>query len=109
MESIDGIERMPRSLAKGPPAFVANRVDGGQADNLFESLELADNNRAMRPGTGPGHIEMVAARFGRVPGASAGRDVLAKGIGLARKFAFTELLVGKLRLNRHVKMVPRRS
>ena len=48
---------------------------------------------------------MIAARLCRIPGMAAGRDVAAKRIRLAFKFAFSGVFLRKLRLNAHEKRV----
>ncbi len=92
---------MARPFAERPAPLVADRVHDRHADDVFELLELSHNDRPMRPGTGPGDIEMVAAARRRVAGTPIGSDPALKGIRLPDEGAFAALLVWKLCLTGH--------
>jgi hypothetical protein len=66
------------------PAVVQHvRMNDGNADSVFETLEPAEDQRAMRPGTGERHVQVVASSRGREPaisgrpGRAVGRDPVA--------------------------------
>src|SRR5690606_22621827 len=61
-ESVHRVGRVAGPLAKGPAAFVANGIEDGHADGVFESEESPDDDRATGPGAGQGDIEMIPAR-----------------------------------------------
>ena len=92
---------MPRPLAERPTPLVADRVHDGHADDVFEFLEFPHDDRPMRPGAGPGDIEMVAAACRLVAGVTVRGDPTLKGIRLPDEGAFNILFVWKLCLNGH--------
>src|SRR5690606_34229343 len=56
-------------------------------DHVFQALQLADDQRAMRPGTGQRHVEVVAARRGSEVARAVGADPAAEGAVLADEAA----------------------
>lgn len=72
-----------------PASLIANRINDGHADDVFQLLELADDGRAVRPWAGPRDIEMVAPFRGRLARAPISRDMPTKGVLLAREFALS--------------------
>ena len=101
LKAVNGIERMARPFAECPAPLVADRVHDRHADDLFEFLEFSYNDRPMRPGAGPGDIEMVAALRRRITGTTIRGHPVPKDIRLPREGSFDTLFVWKLRLNRH--------
>src|SRR5207248_3333423 len=49
-----------------PPALrPEERLDQGQRDDVIQALELAEDDRAVRPRTGERDVEVIAPRLGR--------------------------------------------
>ena len=97
-ESIYGIGGVPRPVAKRPAALIAKGIHCGHSNDVFQFLELADNDRAMRPRAGPGNVEMITAWDCGVPRTSIRSDPVAKLIPLTFELTFCVLFCRKLRL-----------
>src|SRR5262245_27260507 len=65
-------------VAEGPAVLEHQRLDDGDADDLVEPLQLADDERAVRPGAGERDVEMVASGRRLEAGASVGGHPVAK-------------------------------
>src|SRR4051794_41188499 len=87
---------MARPFAERPAALVPNRIDNGHRNCLFESLELAHDDRSVRPGTGKRNIKMIAAVLGFAGRGPVAFHPIAKGIVLTFERTVLGLLVGKL-------------
>ena len=48
-EAVDGIVAVARAVAEGPTALVAHRIDHGHADDVFQPLQMPDDDRATSP------------------------------------------------------------
>ncbi len=59
----------------------------GEADELFQALELPGDQSAVRPRTRIADVEMVAAFLGRELGAGLGRDPVPERADLALELA----------------------
>lgn len=92
--------RLPRFLIvlrrKPPPPAVPDRVHHRQPDDVIQALQLPRDDRPVRPGTGQGHIKVVAARLRREGRGAVRANPVAEGVFLALKFAVVALFVGKL-------------
>ncbi|MOA09973.1 hypothetical protein D3C78_1298400 [compost metagenome] len=63
-------------LIEGPAVFQHQVADHRHIDQIFQALELAQDQRAVRPGAGQGYIQMVASGLG-------GKTAVARGAGAA--------------------------
>ncbi len=57
---------MSGAFAEGPAPIIANRIDDGDADEGVEIFQVTNDERAMRPRTGEGDVEVIAAGLERV-------------------------------------------
>src|SRR6185437_2038296 len=62
--AVDRIGDDAGAVGEGPAVVAEQPVDGGKAYHRLQALELAKDQRAMRPGTGEADIEMIAPGFG---------------------------------------------
>src|ERR1700688_1239782 len=99
MEAVDRVCRISVAVAKSPPALVSNRVDDGHSDSTFQPFELANDDRAVRPGTCVRDIEMVAAGDRRKSGTAVGAHPMAKRVLLPDERPICGLLARELRFD----------
>ncbi|MNY24419.1 hypothetical protein D3C86_1581310 [compost metagenome] len=52
-------------LVEGPAVFQHQPADHRHIDQAFQAFELAQDQRAVGPRTGEGHVEMIATGLGR--------------------------------------------
>src|SRR5215210_2675474 len=66
-------------LAVPTPAIVAHvRADHRHGDRTFQPLELAQYDRPVRPGAGPGDVQVVPSGLGRKTARSVGRHPISE-------------------------------
>jgi hypothetical protein len=80
------------TAGEGPAALVTERVDDRHADDVFETLQPAADDRALRPGACPRDVEVVAADLRRKGGGAVGRDDIAEAALLALELAVDALV-----------------
>jgi hypothetical protein len=96
IKPIHGIFRVAGSLSKSPASIITNRIDHCHPDHVLKPLQVADDNRPVRPWTGPGNIQMVPSRFRRELRLTVRSDPCPKGVLLPHKVPRFGLLVGEL-------------
>ena len=69
---------VPGSAAELPALLAHDRLEDRHRDHAFESFELAENDRAVRVGTGQRDVEMITPALG-------GKAVLTRGSRAARR------------------------
>jgi hypothetical protein len=95
-ETVHGILGMARAVSERPAALIAHGVDDRHADRFLEAFELAQNDRAMRPGTGKRDVKVIAVARGLVRRGAVAFHPIAESIFLALEFAGLGLFFGKL-------------
>jgi len=58
------VRRPAVAILEFPAVFQHQRIDDRQRDQVFEPFQLAEDQRAMRPGAGERDIEMIAPGLG---------------------------------------------
>ena len=66
-EELEAVDRVyVLAAGEGPGALVADGIGGGHADDRLEALQQAPDDRPVRPGTGPGDVQVVTAGLGQI-------------------------------------------
>src|SRR6516164_8454394 len=86
-EPIYGIRPVPFALRKPPTTIVADRINYAHTEHRLETLQMANDDRPMRPRTRPGNVKMISTRFRQKSARSISRDPISKCIVLADKLA----------------------
>src|SRR5262249_51709337 len=95
-KSIDWVPAVTRAIAKRPTPLVSNWVDDGDADDVFEPLQFADDECARGPGTGQRDIEVVAVPLNRIRRGAVIGDPSAECVGLTFELTRDSLFIGEL-------------
>jgi len=96
LEAVHAIFGMAGTVSERPSALIAQGVDDGHADRFLEALECAQDDGAVRPGTGERDVKMITTALGLVRRGAVALHPIAERIFLALELAGLGLLVGKL-------------
>src|SRR5439155_25237755 len=86
-EAVHGIGRMTRAIAEGPAALVANGIDHRHRDDVLQPEQAPHDDRAVRPGTRQGNVQVVAAGLGGEARPAVRRDAVLEDVLLAHESA----------------------
>ncbi|MCY1365424.1 hypothetical protein D9M69_522690 [compost metagenome] len=75
-EMVELVAGRPQVLVEGPAVFQHQPADHRNVDQVFEAFEFAQDQCAMSPRTGQGHVQVIAPGLSRET-ADAGRPRLA--------------------------------
>ena len=95
----------PGSVPNSQPFLPSKATVTDTGDHVFELFQLAEDQRAMRPGAGERNVEVIAAGFGRKTtlAGRAGTAVRGDVIVENRRLADEPAIV----LNAHINVSPR--
>src|SRR5215472_14172421 len=89
LEAVDGVRRAigkRRTVFEGPALFLETGYGVGDGNGVFELLERAKDQRAVRPGATVGNIEVVAFPLRLEPGRPIRGNTIAKSAVGALEF-----------------------
>ena len=86
-EAVDRIVAVARAVAEGPTALVAHRIDHGHADDVFQPLQMPDDDRATSPRAGERNVEVITICLGWIGCRAVRGNPVAKPVLLAVEFS----------------------
>jgi hypothetical protein len=72
-------------IIKSPTIFAQEGSDGGEPDDVLQTLQFAQDRRPVRPGTRPGDVQVVPACLRGEDAVPTGGDPIPKTRGLAHE------------------------